>query len=88
MTTQVPIVGAIARAELTVRCIEVARECLEGDPFRAVPQLEMQAVMLFAEYNGGDACEELMRLKVQKPELAYAVASQMLQTARTLAHSR
>lgn len=42
------------RAEIVTRCIEIARERLEGDPLREVQALERRAGELFEQYDGGD----------------------------------
>jgi len=74
-------------AGIVAQCISIARECLDGDPFRAVPQLELEAVRLFEFYDGGDAdialkdAERLVRKRAE-PLPAYAVAASALGTAR------
>jgi hypothetical protein len=64
------------RAALIARCIEIARECLEGDPFREVPRIERVAGECFEQLDGGDPHDVRVR---GKP--AYMVASSALNTA-------
>jgi hypothetical protein len=65
------------RTDLRVeRCIEIARECLAGDPFRQVPELYCEA---FALFDGEPVSSE----RALKRSLhAFAVAAVALETAR------
>jgi hypothetical protein len=73
------------RAEIVARCIEVARQCLEGDPFREVPALDVEETRLFELYDGGDvdreSIEELVHSR-REPRPAFAVAANALATAK------
>jgi len=44
--------GYDTSAALLARCFEIARECLAGDPFRAVPELELEIDRLADDQEG------------------------------------
>jgi hypothetical protein len=68
----------VERAAIVARCIEIARECLEGDPFREVPKLERASGEAFEQLDGGDPSD--VRIKGMP---AYLVAANALATARS-----
>jgi hypothetical protein len=70
------------RASVVSRCIQVARECLEGDPFRAVPELQVKAAGLWAEYDGADPVASMDECRDSgRWEPAHVVAEFALSTA-------
>jgi len=87
MDTNTEVRWEFERAEIVARAIEIARECLDGDPFRNVPKLELQAAYLFELYDGGEHdialkdAEQSVRRR-SEPLPAYAVAASALETAK------
>lgn len=69
------------KAEIVTEAVRIARECLDGDPMRAVPELERQASVLFEEFDGGDR-DLAERTAIVRGLPAYAVAASALGTAK------
>ena len=68
---------------IVARAIAIARECLAGDPFRDVLEIEVEAAGLFEQYDLGRSLSAWEESKIRRSPLpAYAVAADALQTAR------
>lgn len=72
----------VERAAIISRCIEIARECLTGDPFREVAELERAAGEYFEQLDGGRPVDVRVR---GRP--AYMDAASALDTAALASRS-
>jgi hypothetical protein len=71
--------GVPARPLSTARCMQIARECLEADPFRYVPHLELEIDRLALAMQGRELTAAAIR-EVDGMNLpAYQVAVNALQ---------
>jgi hypothetical protein len=74
------------RLLLWERGIEIARECLAGDPGRPVPELDVETCNLFEAWDGGNPQTEAQAMALRtKKRLAFAVAARALQIADSAA---
>lgn len=80
--------GSFQWSKVVERCIEIARECLHGDPFRRVPELEKESIRVFAQHEECDPADELTRFAGREPKQAFKVAAQVLETACTISRER
>ena len=64
-------------ASIIARAIRIAREALAGDPFARRPDLEAEAQVLFAEFEGAAPARAATRRRC-----AYLGAALALETAR------
>jgi hypothetical protein len=70
-----------------IRCFEIARECLAGDPLREVQALEMETDRIWVEQVEGRVFTQTMRDEANAAGYlpAYKVAANALGLAETLA---